>query len=131
MRPAAHRRRCVHAGRRCPPRASASKIETPPADKPSPDLKRALADGDLGDIAEALCATVTPPAADIDALRARIDDDAQLDALDLLQRARWAGGDPRVARETLRRVFAKGVRIASPMRATRSPEPLPPLYPPA
>lgn len=93
-----------------------------------PDLKRALADGDLADIADALCAQVDPPAADIDALRARLGDGAQRDALDLLQRARWSDADPRVAREALRKAFAKGVRSATADRAPR--EVLAPLYPP-
>ena len=96
-----------------------------------PDLKRALADGDLGDIADALCASVDPPAADVDALRLRIDDTAQDDALDLLQRARWADGDARVARDALRRAFARGVRLRAAGRDARVDEPLPPLYPPA
>ncbi|MCC8364147.1 BatD family protein [Lysobacter sp. A6] len=113
------------------PHAPNEDDDAEPAPPPRPDLKRALADGDLGDIADALCASVTPPAADIDALLARIDDDAQRDALELLQRARWAGADPRIAREALRRVFAKGVRVAAPARGPRVPDPLPPLYPPA
>ncbi|MGO4552548.1 BatD family protein [Lysobacter sp. 2RAF19] len=98
---------------------------------PRPDLKRALADGDLGDIAETLCAAVQPPAADIDALRARIADTDQRAALDALQRARWAGGDPRAAREALRRAFARGVRVTATERTANLRDPLPPLYPPA
>jgi hypothetical protein len=113
------------------PHAAKAKDASPGPQPVRPDLKRALADGDLGDIAEALCASVTPPASDIDALRARIDDDAQRDALERLQRARWAGADPRIAREALRREFARGVHATAPARASRMPEPLPPLYPPA
>ena len=48
-----------------------------------------------------------------------------------LQRARWAGGDPRAAREALRRAFTRGVRLEKPARAAGLPDPLPPLYPPA
>lgn len=115
---------------RHPPNAHRTAGPANPA-SPRPDLKRALADGDLGDIAETLCASIDPPAADIDALRARIADVDQRAALDALQRARWAGGDPRAARETLRRAFARGVRLEKPARAANVPDPLPPLYPPA
>ena len=113
-----------------PPRGSSADAVALPS-RPRPDLKRALADGDLGDIAETLCASVEPPAADIDALRARIADADQRVALDALQRARWAGGDPRAARESLRRAFTRGVRVAAAERGARGPDPLPPLYPPA
>jgi hypothetical protein len=115
---------------RHPPNAHKTAGPANPA-TPRPDLKRALADGDLGDIAETLCASIDPPAADIDALRARIADVDQRAALDALQRARWAGGDPRAARESLRRAFARGVRLEKPARAANVPDPLPPLYPPA
>ena len=94
-------------------------------------FQTASGDSDLGDIADALCASVDPPAADVDALRLRIDDTAQDDALDLLQRARWADGDARVARDALRRAFARGVRLRAAGRDARVDEPLPPLYPPA
>jgi hypothetical protein len=104
-------------------------IATPSSHTP-PDLRRALKDGDLGDIAEALCASVTPPAPDIDTLRDGIDDPAQRDALDQLQRARWADGDPRAAREALRAAFAHGVRVGGRVRpGTVVAGPLPPLYP--
>ena len=111
-----------------PARAAANGTMPPPAPQ-APDLKRALHDGDLADITDALCASVNPPAHDIDALHARLDDAAQQDALRLLQRARWSDGDPRVARDALRRAFAHGpslVKGTTPARAV-----LPPLYPPA
>jgi hypothetical protein len=100
---------------RHPPNAHKTSGSANPA-SPRPDLKRALADGDLGDIAETLCAAVDPPAADIDALRARIADRDQRAALDALQRARWAGGDPRAAREALRRAFAAACASTRPTR---------------
>ena len=100
-----------------------------PAASRKPDLARALADGDLGDIADVLCASVDPPAPDLDALRVRLDDPVQVDALDLLQRARWSDGDPRTAREAVRKAFARGVRVAKAPQVAR--EVLPPLYPPS
>jgi hypothetical protein len=112
------------------PVAPAPAGEAPHA-PPHPDLKRALADGDLGDIADALCAAADPPAGDIDVLRQRLDDTAQRDALDLLQRARWADGDARIARDALRKAFARGIRTPRRTRAAAMPDPLPPLYPPA
>lgn len=116
---------------RHPPRTTNADSPAPVGKTPRPDLRRALADGDLGDIAETLCASVDPPAADIDALRTRVADTDQRDALDALQRARWAGGDPRAAREGLRRAFARGVRTIAAERPARGHDPLPPLYPPA
>ncbi|UHQ20874.1 BatD family protein [Lysobacter sp. KIS68-7] len=112
-----------------PARAVAGDTMPSPPAPQAPDLRRALHDGDLADITDALCASVNPPAHDIDALHARLDDAAQRDALRLLQRARWSDGDPRVARDALRRAFAHGPSLAkdtAPVRAV-----LPPLYPPA
>lgn len=112
--------------RHAPARAAAQP--TPPATR-KPDLSRALADGDLGDIADVLCASVEPPAPDVDALRRRLADPAQAEALDVLQRARWSDGDPRAAREVVRKAFARGVHVAKAERTAR--EVLPPLYPPS
>ena len=64
----------------------------------------------------------------LDELAAQLDDPAQRDALESLQRARWGGGDAASAREQLRRAFARGVKWRN-VRATDGP--LPPLYPPA
>ena len=53
---------------------------------------------------------------------------AQRAAVDLLRRARWAGGDPAQARLALREAFRGGPQ----WRATDKldvEEPLPPLYP--
>jgi hypothetical protein len=115
-----------------PVRAASVEPGAPAPPSAAPDLRRALADGDLGDIAEALCAAATPPAPDIDALHDRIDDPVQRDAVERLQRARWADGDARTAREALRAAFARGIRLGSGVRKERHiTEPLPPLYPPA
>src|SRR3546814_10769405 len=41
------------------------------------DLKRVLDSGDFGEVANVLCAMADPPAADLDAMRERLADDAQ------------------------------------------------------
>ena len=115
-------------------RGDAAKIATKsqgdaPSTPPSGhvDLKRLIDRGDLGDVADALCALAHPPARDLDEVRARLDDADQRDAVDELQRARWGGGSAITARERLRRAFAKGPSWRSIPARTVSP--LPPLYP--
>lgn len=92
-------------------------------------LQRALAEGALGDVADALRAAATPPAASLEAVRAQLADPAQQAAVDALERALWGGnGDRTAARATLRAAFAPGPRwIVPPASAGRAP--LPPLYP--
>jgi hypothetical protein len=90
-------------------------------------LKQALATGTLGDVADALCAMAEPPVADVDALRARLADPAQVAAIEALQRARWAGGDGTAAREALRRAFVQGPRWHKPKKPATPL--LAPLYP--
>jgi len=90
-------------------------------------LKRALDTGDFTDVADCLCAMAQPAARDIDEVIERLDDPAQRDALEVMQRARWAGGDGAAARAALRSAFAKGPRWRAAATATASP--LPPLYP--
>jgi hypothetical protein len=92
-------------------------------------FKRALDTGDFGEVADALCALAQPPAADLDGVRARLDDPAQRDAVDALQRARWGGGDGVTARALLRAAFARGPRWRVGHKPAASP--LPPLYPEA
>jgi hypothetical protein len=91
------------------------------------DLKRALDTGDFGDVADTLCAMARPPARDLDEVIARLDDPSQRQALETMQRARWGGGDGRVARGQLQRAFARGPRWREAPPAP--PQPLPPLYP--
>ncbi|MFC3550847.1 BatD family protein [Lysobacter cavernae] len=91
-------------------------------------LKRALDRGDLGEVAEALCAMAQPPARDIDALLVRLDDARQREAVEALQRARWGSGDGVVARALLRKAFASGPQWREAVATSVSP--LPPLYPP-
>ena len=99
----------------------------PPSAGGHVDLKRLIDRGDLGDVADALCALAHPPARDIDEVRARLADADQREAVDELQRARWGGGSAVTAREALRRAFAKGPTWRSV--PTRTASPLPPLYP--
>lgn len=102
------------------------------ARSPSAQGRRALQDaldtGALGDVADALRAAAQPPAGDLDEVRARLADPRQRDAVDLLQRARWAGGDGTVARQALRRAFKRGPSWQAAAGGTAD-QPLPPLYP--
>lgn len=91
-------------------------------------LRQALERGTLGDVADALHAVAEPPAASLDALRARLADPAQQAALDALQHALWGGGDGAVARASLRAAFASGPKWRPPPSGTDH-GPLPPLYP--
>jgi hypothetical protein len=100
---------------------------SPPVPGSSPDLKRALAHGDLGDVAEVLCAMATPPVVDLDGLTLRLDDAGQLAAVDALQRARWGDGDGVAARTLLREAFRSGPRWRPGQQAAE--DLLPPLYP--
>ncbi|MEP6633357.1 MAG: BatD family protein [Luteimonas sp.] len=90
-------------------------------------LKQALDTGTLADVGDALLAMAVPSAADLDALRARLDDPAQRAAIDALQRARWADGDGAQARTILRQAFKSGPRWRVADKANASL--LPPLYP--
>lgn len=92
-------------------------------------FKRVLEAGDLGEIADSLCALATPPVESLDDLRGRLDSEPQRAAIDTLQRARWAGGDAAVARTEVRAAFKRGPQWRP--SAPSKPEPLPPLYPPA
>jgi len=109
---------------KAPPRPQG---DTPPPPSGQVDLKRLIDRGDLGDVADALCAMAHPPARDLDEARERLADPAQREAVDELQRARWGGGSAVTAREALRRAFASGPQWRSV--PTRTASPLPPLYP--
>lgn len=93
------------------------------------NFKRTLDAGDLGEIADSLCAMATPPAHGLDELRERLDSESQRTAIETLQRARWAGGDAAAARAAVRAAFKRGPQWRQ--SAPSKPEPLPPLYPPA
>jgi hypothetical protein len=108
--------------------APAEVMQPPPRPAQSTaELKRALDTGDLGEVADALCAMAAPPARDIEDVRSRLADAAQREAIDALQRARWGGGDGAIARQHLRQAFATGPNWQK--ETAPAPELLPPLYP--
>lgn len=119
---ALHRRSTGGRVQAAGPGASAAEAAADPA-----MLKRALDIGDLGDVADALCAQARPRAGDVDEVRERLADPDQVAAVDALQRARWAGGDGPAARRQLREAFAKGPRWHA--AAAAATPLLPPLYP--
>ncbi|KRA54711.1 hypothetical protein ASD77_09025 [Pseudoxanthomonas sp. Root65] len=92
------------------------------------DLKRVLDAGDLDDIEHVLCGMARPVAVDLDDLQRRLAEPGQSTAVDLLRRARWAGGDPAKARLALREAFRGGPQWRVVEAGSRE-EPLPPLYP--
>lgn len=110
------------------PTAKARSQRDAPPLKDAEALTRALTRGDLTGIVHALCATATPAAADLDAVRARLADPAQRAAVDALQRARWGDGDAGATLATLRAAFASGPRWRTQASAS-TPALLPPLYP--
>jgi hypothetical protein len=112
------------------PERSKPSATPPDATRPPPKdgLRRALAAGTLGEVADALRASARPPATSLDAVRARLADPSQQAAVDALQRALWGGGDGAAARAALRAAFAKGPRWV-PLAAPPERGPLPPLYP--
>lgn len=92
-----------------------------------PSLQEALKRGDLGVIAQALGVAAAMRSDDLDGVRRRLDDAAQVDAVMQLQAARWGDGDAASALAALRAAFAKGPRWRKPTKASTSL--LPPLYP--
>ena len=91
------------------------------------DLRRVLDNGDLEEVGEVLRGMRSPPAADLDAVVADLDDHAQRQAVEQLRRARWADGDGVAARAALRAAFGDGPRWTA-VHAQEKPV-LPPLYP--
>jgi len=131
---ARHRRRATSAPRagRTPPAPGSASVSPSLPSAQTLDavaLRRLFAAGDLADIARTLCALATPPAPDLDRLRARLADPAQREAVVLLQRARWGKGDPAEARRALRDAFAEGPRWRGAAPTRREAPLLPPLYP--
>lgn len=114
--------------RRAVVNAAPARPSTPAVIAPkSPSLVDALKSGELSDIAHALCASAAVPGEDLDALRPRLDDVAQVAAVAALQAARWGTGDTADALAALRTAFGKGVRLRGKRRVAE--ELLPPLYP--
>lgn len=93
----------------------------------TPTLQAALAGGDLAVIARALSAAAGLAGDDLDAVRTRLDDAVQVEAVTRLQAARWGDGDAPAALDGLRAAFAKGAHWRVAARA--APSVLPPLYP--
>lgn len=109
-------------------RAHAGAPAMAPATHTVADLKRALDAGGLDDIEDVLRGMARPAAADLDDLHRRLASSSQRAAVELLRRARWAGGDAAQARAAVREAFRGGPRwqAADPGEVA---EPLPPLYP--
>jgi hypothetical protein len=103
--------------------------DRPVARSTQADLKRALDHGDLADVADVLCSLCVPSASDLDALRLRLADPEQVEAVDALQRARWGGGDGVEARRALRAAFKSKAKWRSSTGVVPQ-DTLPPLYPP-
>ncbi|MCP5476655.1 MAG: protein BatD [Rhodanobacteraceae bacterium] len=95
-------------------------------------LRRALADGDLHEIADALRASTPTPCLNLGQLRARLGDAAQQAAIDALEQTLWAArpaADDRAAvRERLRAAFKSGPILRQSSEAAMA-SPLAPLYP--
>lgn len=94
---------------------------------PAPALPDALGRGDFTAIAQALGAAAGVDGDDLEAVRQRLDDAAQVAAVAQLQAARWGDGDAASSLAALRAAFAKGPRWRS--QAGKSASLLPPLYP--
>lgn len=94
-------------------------------------LRRALDHGDLGEISESLRRCCEPAALNLEILLEQIEDAAQREALQALQRLRWAGagaGEHAAVRAQLRERFRNGPRLRTPQAPSSAPV-LPPLYP--
>ncbi len=113
--------------RALPSVAAARLAKSPPPAASAPGLAAALKQDDLAVIAQALCADAGLHGDNLGAARSMLHDAAQLEAVELLQAARWGGGDAASALAALRRAFAKGAHWR---KAEARPKPLlAPLYP--
>ena len=122
------RRAGTSSGPRTRVHAQAGAPVTAPATHTAADLKRALDAGELDDIEDVLRGMARPAAVDLDDLHRRLATAAQRGAVELLRRARWAGGDAAQARAALREAFRGGPRWRTADTGDVE-EPLPPLYP--
>ena len=122
------RRAGTSSGPRTRVHAQAGAPVTAPATHTAADLKRALDAGELDDIEDVLRGMARPAAVDLDDLHRRLATAAQRGAVELLRRARWAGGDAAQARAALREAFRGGPRWQTADTGDVQ-EPLPPLYP--
>jgi len=122
------RRAGTSSGPRTRAHAQAGAPVIAPATHTAADLKRALDAGELDDIEDVLRGMARPAAVDLDDLHRRLATAAQRGAVELLRRARWAGGDAAQARAALREAFRGGPRWQTADTGNVE-EPLPPLYP--
>lgn len=122
------RRAGTSSGPRTRVHAQAGAPTMAPATHTAADLKRALDAGELDDIEDVLRGMARPAAVDLDDLHRRLATAAQRGAVELLRRARWAGGDAAQARAALREAFRGGPRWRTADTGDVE-EPLPPLYP--
>ena len=122
------RRAATSSGPRARVHAQAGAPVTAPATHTAADLKRALDAGELDDIEDVLRGMARPAAVDLDDLHRRLATASQRGAVELLRRARWAGGDAAQARAALREAFRGGPRWRT-LDTGDVEEPLPPLYP--
>ncbi|UOV02683.1 BatD family protein [Pseudoxanthomonas mexicana] len=122
------RRAGTSSGPRTRAHAQAGVPVIAPATHTAADLKRALDAGELDDIEDVLRGMARPAAVDLDDLHRRLATAAQRGAVELLRRARWAGGDAAQARAALREAFRGGPRWQTADTGDVE-EPLPPLYP--
>jgi hypothetical protein len=117
-------------GRAVAPAPAASRPTAQPL--PLGAIKRALTEGDLRTIADALRAATTPPSPSLGALHAKLEDPAQRAAVVALDRVMWAATadarDKEAARALLRSAFRNAPRVACAEHAGAAHE-LPPLYP--
>lgn len=89
--------------------APVTKTTTPGSAYGTADLRRALDAGSLDEVAQVLAAMAGVDG--LDAVMEKLDDPAQREALQRMQRARWGGeGDVSAARARLREVFKAGLR---------------------
>ena len=106
-------------------RGAASSAGTPYSQA---DLRRALDSGGLDEVIHILAAMAG--VADLDGVMARLGDPEQRQAIERMQRARWAGeGDVSQARARLREVFRKGPCWTNATVAMVEKPTLDPLYP--
>ena len=122
------RRAGISSGPRARVHAQAGAPTMAPATHTAADLKRALDAGELDDIEDVLRGMARPAAVDLDDLHRRLATASQRGAVELLRRARWAGGDAAQARAALREAFRGGPRWQTADTGDVE-EPLPPLYP--
>lgn len=122
------RRAGTSSGPRTRVHAQAGAPVTAPATHTAADLKRALDAGELDDIEDVLRGMARPAAVDLDDLHRQLATASQRGAVELLRRARWAGGDAAQARAALREAFRGGPRWQTADTGDVE-EPLPPLYP--